>query len=110
MASEFVTVAKLRAEMADVLARLGKEGGPLYLTQRGEPRAVLMDIDEYRGVLQQLEHLDDSVEALLARERREAGQEGTRPLAHVIRDRRTGRPTKATAKAATRRKRARVSG
>jgi len=28
--------------MADVLARLGHEG-PLYLTQRGKPRAVLLD-------------------------------------------------------------------
>ena len=96
MANEFMTVARLRAEMADVLARLGHDG-PLYLTQRGKPRAVLLDIDEYRVLTEQLEHLDDSLEALLARERRERGEETTRPLADVISERRaaaTKRPAK----------------
>jgi len=69
-----MTVARLRAEMADVLARLGHEG-PLYLTHRGKPRAVLLDIDEYRVLIEQLEHLDDSLEAVLARERRERGED-----------------------------------
>jgi|SRR6266508_289979 len=108
MSGEFVTVAKLRAEMAHVLARLGRGGGPLYLTQRGQPRAVLLDIDEYRGLVDQLEHLDDSVEALLARERREQGRETTRPLAEVIEGR--GRaPKYAPGKATVRRTRARIS-
>ena len=89
MATEFVTVARLRAEMASVLARLG-EHGPLYLTQRGRPRAVLLDVDEYKALLEQLEYLDDSVEALLAKARRENHQESTRPLAAVIRARRAG--------------------
>lgn len=108
MASEFVTVARLRAEMADVLSQLGRDRGPLYLTQRGRPRAVLLDVDEYRALVEQLEHLDDSVEALLARERRERDEETARPLAYVIRDRKIAlrrTPQKATA----RRARARVS-
>jgi prevent-host-death family protein len=78
MRNEFMTVAQLRAEMANVLARLGKSG-PLYLTQRGRPRAVLMDVGEYRGLVDQLDYLDDSLEALLAKERRERGEEMTRP-------------------------------
>jgi len=77
--------------MADVLARLGHEG-PLYLTQRGKPRAVLLDIDEYRMLIEQLEHLDDSLEAFLARERRERGEETSRPLVDVLRARRAVAP------------------
>ena len=108
MTNDFVTVARLRAEMADVLARLGRDRGPLYLTQRGRPRAVLLDVDEYRALVEQLEHLDDSVEALLARERRERGDETARPLADVIRVRKVG-PQSSTKKAIARRARARVS-
>src|SRR5881628_3874264 len=93
MANDFITVARLRAEMADVLARLGHDG-PLYLTQRGKPRAVLLDIDEYRALIEQLEHLDDSLEALLARERRERGEETSRPLAEAISERRAAAPVR----------------
>lgn len=107
VANEFMTVARLRAEMADVLARLGHDG-PLYLTQRGKPRAVLLDIDEYRTLVEQLEHLDDSLEALVARERRERGEETSRPLADVIRERHTAAPER-PAKKAARRAHARVS-
>src|SRR3989442_465255 len=92
VASEFMTVARLRAEMADVLERLGHDG-PLYLTQRGKPRAVLLDIDEYRVLIEQLGHLDDSLEALLARERRETGEGTSRPLADVTRKGRAAAPS-----------------
>lgn len=108
MASEFMTVARLRAEMANVLRRLG-DNGPLFLTQRGKPRAVLLDIDEYRVLNEQLEHLDDTLEALMARERRDSGQETSRPLADVIRARGTAASTKPAKRKATRRVHARVS-
>src|SRR5881628_450650 len=108
MANDFITVARLRAEMADVLGRLGHDG-PLYLTQRGKPRAVLLDVDEYRALIEQLEHLDDSLEALLARERRERGAETTRPLADVIRERRAAAPERPPKKKAAHRAHARVS-
>ena len=95
MATEFVTVARLRAEMAATLARLG-EHGPLYLTQRGRPQAVLIDVDDYRALVGQLEYLDDSLEALHSKELRDSGRESTRPLAAVLRDRRaaSARPVK----------------
>jgi len=87
MADEFVTVAQLRAEMATILARLGRAHGHVYLTQRGQPRAVLVDIKEYRALIDQLEYLDDSIEAVLAHRRIERGEETGRPLEDVIRDR-----------------------
>jgi len=108
VANEFMTVARLRAHMAEVLERLGHDG-PLYLTQRGKPRAVLLDIDEYRALVEQLEHLDDSLEALLARERRERGEETSRPLAEVISERRAAAPEKPAKKKAAHRAHARVS-
>ena len=103
-----MTVARLRAELAQVLARLG-ERGPLYLTQRGAPRAVLLDVDAYRALLEQLEHLDDSLEAVLARERREHGEETTRSIAEVIRDRRVAPAKRPPRKRQARRAHARVS-
>lgn len=84
VADEFVTVAQLRAEMAKILARLGKARGHIYLIQRGQPRAVLVDIQEYQALIDQLEYLDDSLEVLLAREREARGEEKTRPFDEVI--------------------------
>ncbi len=85
MPEQFVTVARLRAELADVLAHLDPDR-PLYVLQRGHVRAVLLDVERYRALIEQLEHLDDSLEALLARERRVAG-ESTRPLSELLAER-----------------------
>lgn len=84
VADEFVTVAELRAEMAKILARLAKAHGHVYLTQRGQPRAVLIDIEQYQALVDQLEYLDDSLEVLLARDREARGDEATRPYEEVI--------------------------
>ena len=108
MADEFVTVAQLRAEMATILARLGRAHGHVYLTQRGQPRAVLVDIKEYRALIDQLEYLDDSIEAVLAHRRIERGEETGRPLEDVIRDR-MGREAKRVKRVPRRRARASVS-
>lgn len=103
MADEFVTVARLRAEMADILARLEPDKGPVYVTQRGLPRAVLMDVEEYRALMDRLEYLDDSLEAMLVNERIERGEETVRPLADVLRD------LQAKHRGKTRRRRGRLS-
>lgn len=109
MADEFITVAQLRAEMAKILARLGKEHGYVYLTQRGQPRAVLVDISQYRALIDQLEYLDDSMEAILAHQRLERGEEKTRPYEDVMRELRV-RHAAAARKAKPQKRRASVSG
>lgn len=86
MSDQFVTVARLRATLAELLSRLDQDA-PLYVTQRGEVRAVLVDVDRYRALEQQIEYLGDAVEALSARSRRGAG-ETTRPLAELVAERR----------------------
>lgn len=98
MPERFITVAQLRAEMATIIARLGKSHGHVYLTQRGQPRAVLVDIKEYEALIEQLEYLDDSLEVALAREREARGEEKTRPFDEVvaeIRRKRAGQGRKA---------------
>lgn len=106
MADEFITVAQLRAGMAKILARLGRAHGHVYLTQRGQPRAVLVDLEEYRALIDQLEYLDDSIEAVLAHQRLERGEK-TRPFDEVMREVRARHA--APRKARPLRRRARVS-
>ncbi len=91
VADEFITVAQLRAEMAQILARLGKAQGQVYLTQRGQPRAVLVDIKQYERLIDQLEYLDDSIEAMLAHGRLQRGEEKTIPYDEFMRDLRARR-------------------
>lgn len=93
VAEEFVTVAQLRAEMASILARLGKAKGHIYLTQRGQPRAVLVDVKRYNALIARLEDLDDSLEVMLAREREARGEETSRPLEDVVAEIRRRRRT-----------------
>ena len=67
-----------------------------------------MDIKEYEALIEQLEYLDDSMEAILAHERLERGEETTRPFDEVIREIRA-RHAAAARKAKPLRRRARVS-
>jgi prevent-host-death family protein len=85
MAVRMVTVADLRGRLAELLEQLPQARGPLYVTQRGQARAVLLAVDEYDALLDQLEYLDDSLEALRSKERRESGRERTEPLETVMR-------------------------
>ena len=81
-----VTVAQLRAKLAKILAELRKRGGPLYVMQRGEACAVLLDADEYRALKGQLEYLDASLEVLKARVRRARPGRSARPWSEVKRE------------------------
>jgi prevent-host-death family protein len=86
MAVQMVTVADLRSRMAELLEQVRQTRGPMYVTQRGQARAVLLAVEEYDALLDQLEYLDDSLEALRAKERRESGRERTEPLETVMRN------------------------
>lgn len=91
VAVDMMAVAELRAQLSKVLEELQRRSQPLYITQRGQARAVLLAVAEYDALLEQLEYLDDSLEAFLAKERRARG-EPTRSWEAVKRDlRRRGR-------------------
>ena len=85
MAIAIVNVADLRARLAELLEQLQKDRAPVYVTQRGQARAVLLAVEEYDALLEQLEYLDDSLEALRSKERRESGRERSEPLDTVMR-------------------------
>ncbi len=85
MALQMVTVADLRGRLAELLEKVQQARGPLYVTQRGQARAVLLAVEEYDALLDQLEYLDDSLEAHRSKERRESGRERTEPLETVMR-------------------------
>ncbi len=92
MPIDLISVAELRTKLADVLDRIQSRERPLYVTQRGQARAVLIPVKKFEAMLEQIEFLDDSLEAMLARERRSKGLEKTRSLEEVIKDlRRRGR-------------------
>ncbi len=82
MAEDLVTVARLRAELATLLSRLDRDGA-VYVTQRGQARAVLLDVERYRELLAQIEYLDDSLEGALGQLALLRG-ERARPLEEVV--------------------------
>lgn len=85
MAVQIIGVAELRARLAEVLNELRRRGGPLYLTQRGRARAVLLAEGEYRRLIEELEDLSDALEVLKSRERRARGLERTETFSSVRR-------------------------
>jgi prevent-host-death family protein len=67
VAVRIVGVRRLRDEIAAILEELS-EAGAIIVTQRGEGRAVLMDLERYNELLERLEYLEDSLEAMQATE------------------------------------------
>lgn len=65
MAVRIIGVRRLRDEIASVLDELS-EAGAIIVTQRGEGRAVLLDLDQYNELVERLEYLEDSLDALQA--------------------------------------------
>ena len=61
MAIRIVTVSELKAKLASVVAQLGTEGVPVYLTQHGKHRAVLVSYEEYEAMLEKLDDLEDAL-------------------------------------------------
>lgn len=95
---DVVSVAELRAQLSAVLEKLRDAHRPVYVTQRGRPRAVLVSVGDYDALVEQVEYLEDSLEAIAGRERRRAG-ERTRSLTSYLQGRKRGRvPRRAATK------------
>lgn len=101
VAIEMVSVAELRAELSSVLEKLQKAHRPVYVTQRGRPRAVLVSLDEYNALIERLEYLDDSIEGMLGEQRRLAGEKGRSLTAYTAERKR--RDARVSRRAATKR-------
>lgn len=61
MVTRIVSITDLKANLASFVARLDTEGAPLYVTQHGKPKAVLMKYDEYEALMEKVEDLEDIV-------------------------------------------------
>lgn len=51
---KFIGTDDLRRQLSDILDKLPKEGGELVITQHGTPQAVLMDLDSYLELQEQM--------------------------------------------------------
>lgn len=52
-------VSEFRANAAELIDQLKKSGRPLVLTQRGHSTAVVLDVTEYEGMVEEIELLRD---------------------------------------------------
>ncbi|MFQ6058559.1 MAG: type II toxin-antitoxin system Phd/YefM family antitoxin [Anaerolineae bacterium] len=78
MATKIMSATKVRRNFTQVVEALGTEGGPLYITHRGEPTAVLVGYKTFEALIEKLEDLSDIVEIY------EAQGEPARPLEEVM--------------------------
>jgi prevent-host-death family protein len=65
VALRVIGTRELRDELATVLASL-VSSEEIVITQRGEGKAVLIDLERYNQLLDRLEYLEDSIAALEA--------------------------------------------
>ena len=61
MPTKIVNVSELKANLAALMAALDGQGVPIYVTQHGKPRAVLVKYEEYEALLEKLDDLEDIV-------------------------------------------------
>ena len=59
MTTRIITVSELKAKLGALMDELGNKKFPMYVTQHGKPRAVLVCYDEYEAMLQKIEDLED---------------------------------------------------
>jgi prevent-host-death family protein len=79
-------LSEFRADAASLLERIRRTKHPLVLTQRGHTAAVVLDVHEYQGMVDELELLRDVHTALGQLERGEgvpAGEAKRRALARL---------------------------
>ena len=75
-----VPVSDLRRNTARLLERAGESDEPVYITQHGRPKAVLLGYQAYERLMAQLEDLAD-LSSL-----RERADEPTRPFAEFLQE------------------------
>ena len=63
MAVTVVGTRQLRAELASIIERLS-DADDVVITQRGEGRAVLVGLERYNQLIERLEYLEDTLDAV----------------------------------------------
>jgi prevent-host-death family protein len=57
--SDIKPVSEFRANAAELIEQVKTSGRPLVLTQRGHSAAVLLDVEEYERMVEEIELLSD---------------------------------------------------
>ncbi len=85
LSSQIKPISYLKAHAADIVRTLGEQGGPLVITQNGEAKAVLQDIQSYERMQETLALLK-----ILALGRRQIEDGRVVPAADALRTLRDG--------------------
>ncbi|MCM2315645.1 MAG: type II toxin-antitoxin system Phd/YefM family antitoxin [Thermoanaerobaculia bacterium] len=59
LTSDIKPVSEFRANAAELIEQVRNTGRPLVLTQRGHSAAVVLDVEEYEHLLEEIELLRD---------------------------------------------------
>jgi prevent-host-death family protein len=78
---ETVDATAARASLGDILARARYGGWRFVIQQRGDPAAVVLGYDDYRGLMALLEDLEDIRDML------ESEDDTARPLSEYLAER-----------------------
>ncbi len=63
---KIMPVSELKTSLGKVMADLATEGVPIYVTQHGRAKAVLLKYEEYETLLEKLDDLEDALAMALA--------------------------------------------
>ena len=85
LSSQIKPISYLKAHAADIVRTLGEQGGPMVITQNGEAKAVLQDIQSYERMQETLTLLK-----ILALGRRQIEDGRVVPAADALRTLRDG--------------------
>lgn len=77
--SQVKPISYLKANAAEILARLGEQREPLVITQNGEAKAVLQDVASYEATQETLALLK-----VLALGQQEVASGKVKPLSEVV--------------------------
>jgi prevent-host-death family protein len=77
MALKTVGCRELRDQLASLIGELG-DVEEIVITQRGKGKAVLVDLERYNQLVERIEFLEDSLDAV------EGEREGAVPLAELV--------------------------
>lgn len=63
MIPEVVSIAKAKAHLSE-LAREAKEGKVFELINRSQPMAIVLSVEKYKALLEEIEDLEDAIAIL----------------------------------------------
>jgi prevent-host-death family protein len=76
-----IPISEARPKLTNLVAEVSESREPYFIASRSKVKAVLMGIDEYEALIEQIEDLEDNLDILKAR----LEGEPARPLEDFVR-------------------------